>query len=47
MKVSVGLPTSSSIRSESRKCINFTFHDQLQSRVLRLILADLINVCKT
>ena len=44
---STGLHTSSSIRCESRKCINFTFYDQLASRVLRLILADLINVHKT
>lgn len=44
---STGLHTSSSIRCESRKCINFTVYDQLASRVLRLILADLINVHKT
>ena len=44
---STGLPTSSSIRCESRKCINFTFYDQLESRVVRMILTDLINVYKT
>ena len=43
---STGLPTTSSIRCESRKCINFTFYDQLESRVVRLILTDLINVYK-
>ena len=39
--------TVTQLRSESRKCINCTFYDQLEFRLLGLISADLINVYKT